>query len=238
MYIYGKNTILELLKSDTDVIEIFHTKEFKSSEILELIKKRRINVKIKEKNYIDKLAGTFAQGIVANINDYQYMSIEKLLNKIKNKKNALVLILDQITDVHNFASILRVCECVGVDGVIIPKNNSVSINAGVYKISSGAIFNVDVCMVTNISNCLRKLKDDGFWIVGSDLSTNTSYVDVDYDFNVGLVIGNEENGIRESTRKQCDYLVKIPMVGSVNSLNASVATGVLCYQIYNSRKEL
>ncbi len=238
MYIYGKNTIVELLKSDTKIFEVYVTKDFKHQEISDLLNRKRIRPIIKEKNYIDKLVGTYAQGIVVKIADYEYKSLDYIMNKVKDKDDALILILDQITDVHNFASILRVCDCVGVDGIIIPKNNSVNVNAGVYKISSGAIFNVDVCMVTNISNTLKKLKDNNFWIVGSDLNTNTYYTSVDYKMNVGLVIGNEESGIRDSTRKNCDYLVKIPMVGSVNSLNASVATGVLCYQIYNSRKEL
>ncbi len=238
MYIYGKNTIVELLKSDTKIYEVFITKDFKHQEIRDLLNRKRIKPTIKEKNYIDNLVNTYAQGIVVKVAQYEYKSLDYLINKVKGKKDALILILDQITDVHNFASILRVCDCVGVDGVIIPKNNSVSVNAGVYKISSGAIFNVDVCMVTNVSNALRTLKENDFWIVGSDLNTKISYTSVDYNMNVGLVIGNEESGIRDSTRKNCDYLVQIPMVGSVNSLNASVATGVLCYQIYNSRKEL
>lgn len=238
MYIYGKNTVLELLKTDAKVFEVYVTKDFKHPEIEKLLRNKRINPITKEKVYIDKLVNTFAQGIVAKIADYEYKSLEYLLNKVSSKENSTIMILDQITDVHNFASILRVCECSGVDGVIIPKNNSVSVNAGVYKISSGAIFNVDICMVSNINNTLKKLKDNGFWIVGTDLKTDIDYASVDYKMNVGLVIGNEESGIRESTRKSCDYLVKIPMVGSVNSLNASVAAGILCYQIFNNRREL
>ncbi len=237
MYVYGKNTIRELLLSDQKIYHIYITKDFNDRDIINLINKKRIEAKIEEKKYIDDLVGTYAQGIVAKIDDYNYKSIDYLINKTKDKEYPLIILLDQITDVHNLASIIRVAECVGVDGIIIPKTRSATINAGVYKISSGAIFNVDICQVSNLNNAISKLKEHNYWIVGSDLATDNDYSSIDYKMKVGLVIGSEGKGIRESTRKHCDFLVKIPMVGKINSLNASVATGVLCYQIYNDRKE-
>ncbi len=237
MYVYGKNTVLELLQSDTKIYHIYITRNFKHKTVEHLLKKKRIAFEIKEKSYIDNLVNNNAQGIVAKIDPYQYKSLEYLLKKVKDRQDSFFVILDQITDAHNFASILRVCECVGVDGVIIPKNNSATVTATTYKISSGAVCNVDICVVSNLSNTFKSLKEHGFWIVGSDLATDNDYTSIDYKMNVGLVIGNEETGIRTSTKKHCDFLVKIPMEGKVNSLNASVATGILCYQIYNNRKE-
>ncbi len=160
-----------------------------------------------------------------------------MINKTEEKEYPLIVMLDQITDVHNLASIIRVCECVGVDGIIIPKTRSAEVNAGVYKISSGAIFNVDICQVSNLNNAIKKLKEHNYWIVGSDLATDNDYTSIDYKMKTGLIIGSEGKGIRDTTRKSCDFLVKIPMVGKINSLNASVAAGILCYQIFNDRKE-
>lgn len=237
MYIYGKNVIEELLKTDLKIHEVYVTNDFNDKNITKLLKNKRISPIIREKKYVDDLVDTYAQGIVAKIDKYKYKSIEELMERASNKEFPLIIILDQLTDIHNFASIIRICECAGVDGIIIPNNRSAEVNAGVYKISSGAIFNVDICMVSNITNAIKKLKDNGYWIVGSDLQTDTDYTSVDYKMSVGLVIGSEGKGIRDNTRKQCDYLVKIPMVGTINSLNASVATGILCYEIFNGRKE-
>lgn len=237
MYIYGKNTIKELLISNQKVHNIYVTKDFSDDEIINLIKKKRINAEIRDKKYIDGLVDTYAQGIVAEIDNFQYKSLDYLMNKTDDKEYPLIVLLDQVTDVHNLASIIRVCECVGVDGIIIPKTRSAEVNAGVYKISSGAIFNVDICQVSNLSNAIRKMKEHNYWIVGSDLATDNDYTSIDYKMKTGLIIGSEGKGIRETTRKSCDFLVKIPMVGKINSLNASVAAGILCYQIFNDRKE-
>lgn len=237
MYVYGKNTIKELLLSGQNIHHIYVTKDFDDANIINLIDKKRINAEVKEKKYIDELVDAYAQGIVAKIEDYQYKDLDYLINKTKDKEYPLIVLLDQVTDVHNLASIIRVCECVGVDGIIVPKTRSAAVNAGVYKISSGAIFNVDICQVSNLNNAIKKLKDNNYWIVGSDLATDNDYTSIDYKMKVGLIIGSEGKGIRDTTRKSCDFLVKIPMVGKINSLNASVAAGILCYQIFNDRKE-
>ncbi|MFV0499356.1 MAG: 23S rRNA (guanosine(2251)-2'-O)-methyltransferase RlmB [Bacilli bacterium] len=237
MLVYGKNVIYELLISNEKIQYIIMSKKFSDEKITNLIIKKGIKITIKEKNDIDDMLGTNTQGIIAKINDFQYKSLDDCIIKLKNKQYPLFIMLDQITDIHNLASIVRVCECVGVDGIIIPKTRSAQINADVFKISSGAIFNIDIIQVSNINNAIKKLKENDFWIVGSDLQTNNLYTNVDYKMKMCLVIGSEGKGIRELTRKHCDFLVKIPMVGKINSLNASVATGILCYQIFNDRKE-
>ncbi len=237
MYVYGKNVIRELLKSNTKIYEVFIAKNFDDKDIFNIIKEKRIKFSIKEKKYVDQLVDAFSQGIVAKIDEYNYKTLDYILREASNKEYPFIMILDQITDVNNFASIIRVCECVGVDGIIIPNNRSAEVNASVYKISSGALFNVNVCKVANIASAMKKLKDEGYWIVGTDLNTDYDYTDVDYKMKVGLVIGSEGKGIRENTRKNCDFLVKIPMVGEINSLNASVAAGILSYQIFNNRRE-
>lgn len=237
MYVYGKNVVEELLKSKQTIHEVYLTKEFNDQTILNELNKLRITLKYVEKKYADELVDNNSQGIVMKIDDFKYCDLDFLIKKTKNNENALIVILDQITDVHNFASIIRVCECVGADGIIIPSNRNAVVNSATYKISSGAIFNVDICMVTNISQTFKKLKDNNYWIIGSDLATDVDYASIDYNMKVGLVIGSEGKGIRENTRKNCDILVKIPMKGSTSSLNASVAAGILTYQIFNNRRE-
>lgn len=237
MYVYGKNVVNELLKTDLKIHNVLLTKQFDDQNLIKLLKTRNIKIEIKDKKELDNLVESNSQGIVASIDDYKYLNLNDVLDRQTKGEYGFVVILDQITDVHNFASIIRVCECVGVDAIIIPKTRSAVVTPSTYKISSGAIFNVDVCMVSNLNNAIDVLKKNGYWIVGSDLATDSSYDTVDYKMNVGLIIGSEGEGIRSSTRKSCDFLVKIPMVGKINSLNASVATGILCYQIFNQRKE-
>ncbi len=236
MFIYGKNAVIELLNSDYKVLEIIFDCESNVEDIVESAKNKRITIKEERKKNLDKLVDSNSQGIVAKISEYRTFSIEDIVSNKENGRG-LIVILDQITDVNNFASIVRVCECAGVDGIIIPKDRSVKLNSAIGKISSGAIFYSKICVVTNLNQAIKKLKDYNYWVVAGDLQGQTSYTDVDYNMNVALVIGSEGKGIRESTRKSCDYLVKIPMFGEVNSLNASVSCGILTYQIINSREE-
>ncbi len=236
MYIYGKNAVNELLKSDYKVKKIVISSSNDFNYICEIANKKKINVINDEKNNIDKLVDANSQGIAAEIEDFKKYTIENIVDS-KKSEHGLIVVLDQITDVNNFASIIRVCECAGVDGIIIPKDRSVTLSSSVGKISSGAIFNTKICTVTNINQALKKLKDLGFWVFAGDLQGNSEYTDVDYNLNVALVIGSEGKGIRDSVRKSCDFLLKIPMYGEVNSLNAGVACGILTYQILNMRKE-
>ena len=146
-----------------------------------------------------------------------------------------IVILDHLEDPHNFGAIIRTCEAAGVDGIIIPKDRSVSVNSTVMKTSAGALNNMKICMVTNLNRCIDELKDKGIWIVGTDMTDSVSYDSIDYDMPVAIIIGSEGFGISRLVREKCDFVVNIPMKGKVNSLNASVAAGILIYKIFEKR---
>ena len=165
-------------------------------------------------------------------------SIDEIINTIPDGKQPLLLMLDGLEDPHNLGAILRTCDAIGVDGVIIGKNRSVGLNGTVAKVSTGAIDHVKVAQVTNLTRTLEDLKKRSFWVVGCDLDKSQDYRQVDYNMPLVIVIGSEGFGISRLVKKSCDINVVLPMVGHVNSLNASVATAVILYQVYNSRNPL
>jgi len=167
------------------------------------------------------------QGIVAEIPDFKYSDLDDV---VENKENCLVIILDHLEDPHNFGAIIRTSEAAGVDAIVIPNKRSVEVNPTVLKTSVGAIDNIPVCMVSNIVNTINNLKKQGFWIVGTDMD-GTDYRELDYSGKTAIVIGNEGKGISDLVRKSCDFIASIPMYGKVNSLNASVAAGVMIYEV-------
>jgi len=144
--------------------------------------------------------------------------------------------LDHLEDTHNFGAIIRTCEAAGVDGIIIPKDRSVSVNSTVMKTSSGAAINMKICMVTNLNQTIKYLKDKGYWICSSDMN-GQNYTSVDYSDKICLVIGNEGNGVSELVKKSSDFIVSIPMTGKVNSLNASVAAGIMIYEVVRQTRK-
>lgn len=233
-YIYGKNIIKRCLQDNTKIYEIFMLQNDRS--LLSIVNDKNIKVKFVDKKTLDKLSNNSNhQGIVASIEEYKTVEVDEILSSVKIKNKGLIVILDGIEDPHNLGAILRSCDCVGVDGVIIKKHNAVGLTPTVAKVSTGAINTVLVSSVTNISTTINKLKDNGYWIVGTGFENSKDYRSIDYNMNVALVIGNEGKGISPLVKKQCDFLANIPMVGKISSLNASVATGVLLYQIYNNR---
>ncbi|MCJ7650609.1 MAG: 23S rRNA (guanosine(2251)-2'-O)-methyltransferase RlmB, partial [Candidatus Lokiarchaeota archaeon] len=147
----------------------------------------------------------------------------------------LLLILDSIQDTHNVGAILRTADCSGVSGIIITKHNSAPINETVVKTSAGATEHVKICQVNNLSQAIKELKDNGFWIVGSSLEGSKPYTEVDYKIPIAVIVGNEEKGIKKLTAENCDFLVYIPMKGKIQSLNVSVATGILLFEILRQR---
>ena len=173
------------------------------------------------------------QGIIAQVDDYKTYDLKEITNSI-NKEYPLVVMLDHIEDPHNFGAIIRTSEALGVDAIIIPEDRSVGINSTVIKTSVGAIENIKIIKVTNLVNAIKYLKDRGYWIIGTDMSS-TSISDIDYKMPICLVIGNEGKGISRIVRENCDYIASIPMTGKVNSLNASVAAGIIIYEIINKR---
>ncbi len=175
------------------------------------------------------------QGVIAVKSSHKYYSFEELMVSSKKMSAPLLLILDSIQDTHNLGAILRTAECCGVDGVILTKHNSASVNETVVKTSAGATEHVKICQVNNLSQTIKELKDAGFWIIGSSLENSKNYTEIDYKMPLALIVGNEEKGIRRLTAENCDFLVKIPMKGKIQSLNVSVAAGVLLFEIMRQR---
>ncbi len=235
-YIYGKNTISEALNGKKRVYEVLVSKSLKDRTILKLCEQAHIPCKSVSVNELDRLVGKVNhQGIVASVEGYRYYSIDEIVDAIPNNKQPLLLMLDGLEDPHNLGAILRTCDAVGVDGVIIAKNRSVSLNGTVAKVSTGAIDHVKVAQVTNLARTLEDLKKRGYWIVGCDNDQSQDYRTVDYNMPTCIVIGSEGKGITRIVKQQCDFKVVLPMVGHVTSLNASVATAVILYQVYHSR---
>jgi len=176
-----------------------------------------------------------AQGVIALKQDYKFSSLEKIISDAKKASLPLILVLDEIQDPHNVGAILRSAECSGVNGVIITKHHSATITSTVTKTSAGATEHLKICQVNNLSQTIDELKEKGFWIVGSSLENAKNYTEVDYKIPLALIVGNEEKGIRKLTASKCDFLVKIPMSGKIQSLNVSVATGILLFEILRKR---
>ena len=214
------------------VEKVFVDHRFNDRNILDKLKTKRIPIERLDKSGLDKLAdGGLHQGIVAVVLNFRYFSLEEILASSQTKKFPLVVVLDSLKDPHNLGAILRTCDAFGVDGVIIKKHDQVPLNATVAKVSTGAINFVKVSEVTNLSTALQTLKNNGFWIVSTDGSAPNTYQEIDYQRPIALVLGSEGNGVSNLLLKRSDYVVKIPMSGHVNSLNVSVAAGILIAHI-------
>lgn len=236
-YVYGKNVVKQLLQDEKKIYEVILLEGFKDKELLGFINARRIPcVYMNRKKMDQKLEGNH-QGIAALIDEYQTYDIDTLINAIPKEKMPLLVMLDGIEDPHNLGAILRTCDCIGADGVIIGKHRNVGLTPTVAKVSTGAIDTVKVSQVTNLSKTLQYLKTKGYWVAGTDMHNATNYTDASYDMPLVLVIGSEGSGISPLVRKNCDFCVKLPMVGKVTSLNASVACGIVLYEIYSQRNK-
>jgi len=233
-YSYGKNVVRSLLKNQREIMTLYIQEGRKDDEVEYLARKQSVRVRIVSRKELDKMVEGNHQGYIAEIKDYPTYTIEEIISAIPSGKLPLLVALDGIQDPHNLGAVLRTMACVGGDGVIIEKNRSVSLNGTVAKVSVGAIDTVKVAQVTNLAQTLRKLKEKGYWIVGTDMS-NQDYRSIKYDMPVVLVIGAEGSGMRRLISETCDFLVTLPMEGDVGSLNASVACGVMLYHIYSQR---
>ena len=231
MLVYGRNVAKEILKKDEKIKKIIIQKDFSDKEILSLIEKRKLKPEIMDKNDFSRFAKFSHQGIILDIEDYQY----KKLDFIFENDLSFVVILDHIEDPHNLGAIIRTCEAAGVDAIIIPKDRQVGINATVMKTSAGAIFNTNIIRVSNLANTIKQLKKNNFWIIGTDMQ-GTNYTELDYTTKTAIVIGNEGKGMSELTKKSCDFIATIPMIGEINSLNASVSAGIMIYEVVRNRK--
>lgn len=235
--IIGRNPVAEAIRSGREIDKILIKKDGMEGSIVPIIKKAKqkgIIVQEVEKQKLDRLAdGGNHQGIAAFTAAHEYASVEDILSR---SENPLIIICDKITDPHNLGSILRTANCVGASGVIIPKRNSVGLNGIVAKTSVGAVEYTPVARVTNIAQTIDTLKEKGFWVAGADMNGEEMYSS-NLTGSLCLVIGSEGEGISRLVKEKCDFLVKIPMFGEINSLNASVAAAVLMYEASRQRNK-
>ena len=202
-----------------------------------MARRRKIVIVEKDKKDMEKIANNKNyQGVIAFVPPFSYCEIEDILEYAKGKnEEPFVLILDGIEDPHNLGAIIRTAETAGMHGIIIPKRRSASVNSTVSKVSSGAVEYMKIARVTNITDAIDKLKKEGLWICGTDINTDKYYYNQDLTGPIGIVIGNEGKGISDKVKKNGDFLVKIPMMGRVTSLNASVSTGIIIYEALKQR---
>lgn len=232
MIVYGRNVAFEYLKNyKKDIRKIIIQDGFNDKKLLSALENTKFDVIYKDKRYMDDLSKGVHQGIILDVMDYQYTPLNDLL-----KSDAqFVVILDHLEDPHNFGAIIRTSEAALVDAIIIPQDREVQVNSTVMKKSAGALAKMNICRVTNLVQAINKLKDDGFWIVGTAMD-GTDYRQIDYSGKIALVVGNEGNGMSRLVRESCDFVASIPMRGEINSLNASVATGIMIYEVVRNRK--
>ena len=237
--IAGRNAVLELLKSGKDINKLFIEKGEKHGSINEIIakaKENKIVIVEVDKLKLDNMAENH-QGVIAIVPPFNYCEVEDILNLAKEKKeDPFILILDGIEDPHNLGSIIRTAETAGVHGIIIPKRRSVGVNATVAKVSTGAISYMKIARVNNINDIIRKLKEEGLWIIGTDGEANTLYYNQDLKGPIAIIIGSEGFGMNRLVKENADILVKIPMKGNITSLNASVSAGIVIYEAVRQRE--
>lgn len=233
MLVYGRNVARDLLKNNKNVKKVFLQDNFNDKEIISLIENANLSVEYRSKREIDDLADGVHQGIILSIPDYKYYDLSSIIN---SDKDDVIVILDHLEDSHNFGAIIRTCEAAGIHSIIISHDRQVQVNSTVMKTSVGTLDNVNIVSVSNIANSIDVLKNNGYWIVGTSLDNSVDYREIDYSGKIALIIGNECNGISNLVSKKCDFLAKIPMYGKTNSLNASVAAGIMIYEVIRNRK--
>lgn len=233
MYVYGKNVAKELINNKRNIISAYLSKNMVGSEIEKDLKNINTKITYLDKYEMDKMESGNHQGVILQIPDFKYLNINDMINNMP--KNPFIVILDHLEDPHNFGAIIRTCEASGVDYILIPKNRSVRVNSTVMKTSVGALDNVKIVEVTNINATIKTLKKLGIWIVGTDMENSISYNKIDYTVPVALIIGSEGFGISNLVSKNCDFIASIPMYGKINSLNASVAAGIMIYEVVRQR---
>ena len=237
--IIGRKPVLEALNSNEEIEQVyllFGQQGNIINAIRVAAKKRGIKCnQIPLERFRTYTPDKNSQGVIALKQDFKFSSLDEILSIAKKSPLPLILILDEIQDPHNVGAILRSAECSGVNGLILTKHNSATITSTVTKVSAGATEHIKICQVNNLSQTIDELKEKGFWIVGSTLDNAKNFTEVDYKIPIALIVGNEEKGIRKLTASKCDFLVKIPMSGKIQSLNVSVATGILLFEILRQR---
>ncbi len=237
--IYGKNPIIEALEAGHEINKMLileGSRDRNLQKIIEMARAKKILIQFVERKMLEKVAeGENHQGVIAYISPYEYYEVDALLQIARDKSEPPFLIIcDEITDPHNLGSIIRTANAVGAHGVIIPKRRSAAINQTVVKTSCGAVEYVPVARVTNITQTIKALQKEGVWIVGTDMGAPV-YHEANLTGSIGIVVGNEGDGISRLVKETCDFMISLPMMGAVSSLNASVACGVVMYEVVRQR---
>ena len=237
MKVEGRNAVYELLKTDKEIDKVLVQKDLKddaSKRLINVMRSHKVKVQLVDKYVIEKESESKrSQGFIAYVSDYKYFELEEILDDTQSK-DGFIVVLNEILDPHNLGSIIRVCECAGVDGLIIGKDRSASVNDTVMRISAGALNHVKVARVTNINHAIDTLKENGYWVYGAEVGGEQIYK-ANLTGKICLVIGGEDSGVKRLTKEKCDGIISIPMFGKVNSLNASVACGVAVYEVVRQR---
>ncbi|MGG1572102.1 23S rRNA (guanosine(2251)-2'-O)-methyltransferase RlmB [Fictibacillus sp. NRS-1165] len=242
-FIIGRNPVLEVLRAGRDINKIFvgeGSQKGPVSQVIHMAKENNVLVQFVPKRKLDLLSdGGNHQGVIAAVAAYEYAEIDDLFKKAEEKgEEPFFILLDEIEDPHNLGSIMRTADAAGAHGIIIPKRRAVGLTAAVAKASTGAIEYIPVVRVTNIVQTMKELKERGLWFVGADMKGKEDYREAKLDMPIGLVIGSEGKGMGRLVKDTCDFLVRLPMEGKVTSLNASVAAGLLLYEVYRKRHPL
>lgn len=233
----GRNAVSELLKTDKNIEKIMLEKNPQGSlkSIFAEARKRNIRVQFVDRKALDKISEEGRhQGVIAFSTDFKYSTLDEIISA-KGEKGGFVILCDGIEDVHNLGSIIRVAECVGADGVVIPSNNSASVTDAVIRISAGAANHMKIAKVVSVNRAVEELKKSGYWLYALE-ADGTDIYEADLTGNIALVIGGEDSGVKRLTREKCDFVLSIPLYGKVNSLNASVALGVAAYEAVRKRR--
>lgn len=239
--IEGKNPVIEALKSDVNIEKIMVSREHAqgvTNKIIKLAKEKNIIIKYVEKNMLNKISQNGRhQGVIAQAAEFEYKTVDDIFEKAKKRQEKpFIIILDEITDVHNFGAIIRTAECAGAHGIIIPKRRSAGVNEIVSKTSAGAVEYMPIVKVTNINNIIEELKKRGLWIFGADMEGEKYYFEENLKTSLAIVIGSEGKGISRLVKENCDTIVKIPMYGRISSLNASCAASIIIYDVIRQRE--
>jgi 23S rRNA (guanosine2251-2'-O)-methyltransferase len=237
--IYGRNPVIEALDSGHEINKMLileASRDKTLQKVIDKAKEKKILIQYVDRKHLDKIAeGENHQGVIAYVSPYHYVTVDELLDLAKSKnEEPLLIICDEITDPHNLGSLIRTANAVGAHGIIIPKRRSAAINQTVVKTSCGAVEYVSVARVTNITQTIKHLKTQGVWVVGTDMQGEI-YTGANLKGSLAIVIGNEGDGISRLVKESCDFMVSLPMRGEVSSLNASVAGGVILYEVLRQR---
>ena len=241
--IFGINAVKENLREGKEIAEVLVSKRRgvgRLTEILDMAREKRIPIRFKDRLYLDKLSpGSSHQGVIAIMRNYSYFRLDKLIKGARaNRRKGLLLVADHITDAGNLGSLIRTAEFFGVHGLILPRDRSASISDTVHKRSAGGSAFLRVARVTNLARCLSQLDDEGLWIVGAAGEGKTNIYEFDWNRDLALVVGSEGEGLSNVVRDRCHHLVSIPRLGHLNSLNVSVAAGIILSEIVRQRDDL